>query len=1177
LNRAALRTAYAALLAIVIIAGLLGTAHADLRSDFRQPPDSARPWVFWFWNNGNITREGLTADLEAMKRVGIGGVLIMEVSVGAPDGPVPFMGDTWRELFKHMVSEADRLGIVVNMNNDAGWTGSAGPWIKPEQSMKKLVSSEVTVDGPARFDQVLPHPETAYELYREVGVLAFPAPSGDHRIKNIDLKASRVAGYLTPDAPADSVPAGQVIDGKRIVDLTAKMTADGRLTWDVPAGKWTIMRFGYTSSGNHNGPAPAHGDGLECDKLSKEGIQAQWDGMIGKLVADVGPLAGKTLAMTHVDSWEVGPQNWTDRMPEEFARRRGYDMRRYLPVFSGRAIDSGEVSERFLWDVRQTISELLIENYTGHLRTIANRHGMKLSLEAYGGPCDELAYSGSSDEPTCEFWIPNGYQPYPNSAKQMSSGAHIYGKSIVGAEAFTAMSDERWQQYPGKMKPAGDLAFCDGVNKFIFHRFAHQPWLNVSPGMSMGPYGVHYERTQTWWEQTSAWHTYLARCQYMLRQGKFVADVCYLQAESAPQSTVLHKGEGYDYDVCTPDIVLKSMNVANGRLVLKSGMSYAAMVLPEARTMTPALLSRIKSLIEAGATVIGAPPLRSPSLADYPECDREIWRLVREIWDNCDGKAVKQRKLGKGRIVRGMTPSEVLKGTGLAADFTAGSDIRFIHRRAGDTDIYFLANAAGQTETDCTFRVKGKQPEFWRADSGQTQPVVRYSQKSGLTTIPVRLEAGGSVFVVFRPGKGSVARRVTGVLANGKPIESAPGATAPKGGSEISIAFWAKPKTQIELPNESIEGTYGTGTKRNDVVFPQQGEIAFGPGHAAVGVSVGTNGVCVYEHSASYLPSVLVYPASITDWTHIAVVYSKNLPTLYVNGKSVHQGLRSPKILHCGISADDARYAGSFAGAFASIREFGRSISEAELTELMESTRKTTADDSGIAETPDDLPAIDLDRREIWAAGNYSIALSNAKTVKIDASSIPDPMAIRGPWSVSLPQASGETRITLDSPASLSGNSDPAVKYFSGTATYSTSFTLPASAISASNRLYLDLGRVEVSASVKLNGRDLGIAWKRPYRVEITGAAKSGENTLEVQVATTWINRMIGDEFLPEDSVRNNEGNITEWPKWLIEGKPSPTGRATFTTWRLWKKDDPLTPSGLIGPVKVLVSRVFDW
>src|ERR1017187_6576687 len=456
------------ILTLTTLCSLKLTAADALERGFTHPPDSARPWVYWFWLSGNITSNGITADLEAMKRVGIGGVLIMETDQGAPVGPADFMGPNWRDLFKHVASEARRLGLEVNLNNDAGWNGSGGPWIKPEQSMQKVVWAETNLAGPKRFDGTLAQPETVAGFYKDITVLAFPT-TGTNRIAGIRQKALFETGFV--DMPAgQTLPAEMLIDRRRVLDVTSKMDRDGRLQWDVPEGQWTVLRLGHTSTGVENAPAPKTGRGLECDKLSKEGIEASFAGMMAKVVGDTtikGGRANAGLVATHIDSWENGAQNWTAKMREEFQKQRGYDLFPFLPVITGRVVGSAEISERFLWDLRQTISDLVVENYAGHMRELAHAAGLRFTVEAYGCPCDSIPYGGGSDEPMGEFWSPSGAMETcpgtgPGGAGGRrgggedrgggggggaaggggAGGGHVYGKRIVGAESFTAADQE---------------------------------------------------------------------------------------------------------------------------------------------------------------------------------------------------------------------------------------------------------------------------------------------------------------------------------------------------------------------------------------------------------------------------------------------------------------------------------------------------------------------------------------------------------------------------------------------------------------------------------------------------------------------------------------------------------------------------------------------------------------
>jgi len=1066
---------------LLIILGLLcslawmAQANEDLAKNFATPPNEARPWVYWFWLNGNITKEGITADLEAMHRAGIGGVLIMEVDQGMPVGPVDFMGSQWRALFKHAVTEAQRLGLEVNMNDDAGWNGSGGPWITPAESMQKVVWSETSVEGAAHFDGTLPQPETSAGIYRDIAVLAMPTP-GPLRIESIHAKA----GYgidANLGAPAtNAVPREMVVERSRIVDLADKMDKDGKLVWDAPAGKWTVMRFGHTSTGAENSPAPATGRGLECDKLSKEGSEAAFNGMMAKLIADVGPLAGKSLVSTHVDSWENGSQNWTPRMREEFQKRHGYDLLPYLPVMSGRVVESLEVSERFLWDLRQTISDLIVENYAGHLRDLARAHGMRLSIEAYGGPTDSGPdagmYAGRADEPMCEFWIDGGAF---HTCKAMSSAAHTYGKPIVGAESFTAGDQERWREHPATIKALGDRAMCAGVTRFVFHRYAMQPWLNPKPGMMMGPWGLHYERTEPWWEHTRPWHEYLSRCHYLLRQGLFVADICYLRGGDP------NNRNGYDFDNCTAEVILTRMGVKDGRLVLPDGMSYRVLALQNTETMTPQLLRKIKELADAGATIVGQKPTRSPSLTGYPQCDAEVKTLGEELW-------------ARGKIVTGKSPEQVLAGMGVPPDFTSKHHLNYIHRAAGDTDIYFVANPQPRTvRTVAAFRASGKQPEFWWPESGRIERAAIYREKAGVVTVSLTLGPSESVFVVFRKSEGK-ADPVVAVTHDGHAV--LPEEAEAAGNVVVTKARYGvlNDPARTRDVREAVQ-RLADGGKLEFVVseMASDGDPAFG---------------VVKTLTVEYTACGKQLTASGTDTEMIVL-------TAY--------DMAEPR---AGI----------------------RHNAQGQLV------------------------------LEAWQPGRYEVKTASGLVRGCDVPPLPAPVDIAGPWPVEFQSGLGAPpTATFDNLISWPAHTNDGIRYFSGTATYRKIIELPKQPmVNGQWSMVLDLGKVGVMAEVTLNGRNLGLLWKPPYRVDVTDALKADGNTLEIKVTNLLINRMIGDELLPEDSDRNDNGTLKKWPQWVLDGKPSPAGRFTFAGWRLWRKGDALQDSGLLGPMTLRTAARMD-
>jgi hypothetical protein len=1304
----------------LLLGGALTLAAKPLEDGFKQPPDSARPWVFWFWLNGNTTSNGITADLEAMRRAGIGGVVVMEVDQGTPAGPVAFGSQSWRQLFRHVCTEAKRLGLQVSMNNDAGWCGSGGPWITPELSMQKVVWSETVVQGPGRYEGVLKHPETVSNYYRDIRVMAFPVgsaeensmqqagavvtvggsaaegaarPAGrfelphpqldspqflqvafpkpytarrlelltegfsrlrtghgqiqasgdgvsyktlrefdvaDSRLEvsfpevttrfyrvvflNADYKVKQIvvtgldlssrlrldnAGVKTLAVPKKETPnqarfaepaPGTAIPRDQIVDLSSRMAVDGRLSWDVPPGRWAVLRFGHASNGQDNHPAPASGRGLECDKLSKAGVEAMFNALVGRLAGENSGLTGKVFCGTHIDSWEVGPQNWTANFSAEFLRLRGYDPLPLLPVLTGRVVQSVEVSERFLWDFRRTVGDLLVENYAGHLQKLARARRLQLSIEAYDGvPCDDLTYAGRADVPMGEFW---SWVPYglAFSCTEMASAAHVYGKPIVAAEAFTAAEGEKWLGHPYAVKAYGDWAFCEGINRFVIHRYAFQPWSNPdhAPGLAMGPFGLHYERTQTWWEYSRPWHDYLARCQYLLQQGQFVADICYLAPEKSPQRwqppVPALERPGYNFDGCPPEVLLNRMSVKGGRLVLPDGMSYRVLVLPACDTMTPQLLSRIRDLVVDGATVIGSRPLKSPSLEGYPQCDAELCALADEMWGDADGVKVKEHRLGRGRVLCGVSPDDLLASMGVAYDFEAApmnsqQRLRYIHKRLGDAEVYFVASRLNRSEDAvCLFRVKDKHPELWHPDTGKVEPVAVYETVNGCTRLPLHLDPCGSVFVVFRPERRAAVDPVVSVTRDSQPVlqAAAPEASvrALESSSDLAGTFtlcgWVKPGTEIELPTESGSGSGGLLCRRNDALYPPPGQEVYPESNqAGVGVSAGRNGACVFEHGSGLFAPVLVQEAALSDWTHVAVVYSKGVPSLYLNGRWTHSGRKSGFNPHAGVGVQHWRNPAPFDGELGEFQKYDRVLTEAEILGLSRRTPQPEADNCRPELVLGPKSAI---QARVWQTGRYEARTRSGKTLSFEVADVPSPLSVEGSWELGFPAGWGAPeKVELPKLISWSRHEDAGVRYFSGTGTYLKTFDLGPEVLKPGQGLILDLGRVSVMAAVRLNGKDLGILWKPPFQVDITEAAKPGANRLEVRVVNLWINRLIGDEQLAEDSERDSKGTLLSWPEWL--GKPSPAGRFAFTTWRQWKKGAPLQESGLLGPVRVRFAR----
>jgi hypothetical protein len=1165
-----------------------------------------------------------------MKQIGLGGATIVNVDCGIPRGPVNFMSPEWREDFKFAVQEANRLGLELCVENCAGWSSSGGPWNTVTNAMQKVTTSEMRVTGPTNFNAVLPQPPTMLGFYRDIAVLAFPAPveesvrmkdfspvasaSGDERpgnkltdgdaktfirlpvpkrgapqfaqlefqnpfsartvkivggpgmpecngevqvsddgktfrtlkpfafgrrgsatrtvslgaepiaarfwrvqftalgaratatniplaeielaprlsIENIDAKDGLNGNFVLSSREADGEAAGAVQRGE-VIDLTSKLSADGKLNWHAPAGEWVILRLGYTPTGAINHPATKEGEGLECDKFSKAALDAHWDGFMQKVLDDIGPLAGKALNSSLIDSYEVGGQNWTKNFRAEFQKRRGYDPLKFLPAFTGRVVDNPAVSERFLWDMRRTIADLFAENYFGHFAELCRQHGLLNAVEPYTGPFESMQSGAPADVVMGEFWT--GSQGHP-SVKLAASIAHIYGKTIVGAESFTASPEPgRWQNDPYQLKTLGDLMYCQGLNRYIFHRYAMQPWTNTWPGMTMGQWGFHFERTETWWNQGKPWIDYISHCEFLLQQGRAVADAAYFTGQSAPVE--MREGNpalpaGYDYDAVNAD-VLRSATVKNGRITLTSGANYAVLILPPSDSdLTPQLLRRIRELVRAGATVVGPRPQHSPSLAGFPQCDEQVKQLADELWGQCDGISIQENAVGKGRIVLGKSLADVFAAQNLKPDFeftgaAASSRLTYAHRVAGKAEIYFVSNQRRQFDSvECTFRVSGKIPELWHPDTGVIESAPVWSAQDGRTKVRLNFEPAASVFVIFRHTADSVDHLVA--VSGGVVAESSAG---PK--LEIQHAVYT-----------ATDGASGMDVTAKLSELARDGQL----------VVVANNDALGRDPAVDHVKELRV------DYT--------------LDGKPGHAVVHENETLTLPATAT-----------------------------VGQSPQWETSVAGG-------SPVV-----KAWTNGRVELHTASGKILHADAANLPAPQEISGAWNLNFPPNWGAPpSITLEKLISWTDHSNDGVRYFSGTAAYEKEIEVPAERLAAGRELWLDLGAVKNFAEVSLNGQSFGVLWKPPFHVNVTAAAKPGVNKLVVKVTNLWPNRLIGDEQLPSD--REWDGKqLKAWPQWFLDGKPSPTGRLTFTTWHHWTKDSALLESGLLGPVKLETAEII--
>lgn len=773
---------------------------------FSNPPTEYRPQIFWDWMHDMVSREGITSDLESFRNFGLSGTLVM--IIGEADAmfnpvhemkyPVKPMSDGFFEAWKFAAEESARLGMTIVSQCGPGWCHSGGPWVKPEQAIQHLAFTEIKVrlDKSERVRLLLSYPDKNSTIRPQSGEYALPFPAGNDFTGDIAILAYRETDKL---------------DVKDVIDLSDQINQD-RVEKTLQEGTWMIRRYAMKNANALNRVAPAGGVGLECDKMDKDAVLAMYKGFVGRFVAQSPGLAGKTIRGMEADSWEQSNPEWSEKFRAEFVKRRGYDPVPWM-AFLKNDVPAlhPDLVNRFKNDVYITQNDLYADNFFTNLYTVLDAQGMQMMTEPYEAPFDPVKAGGRVHVPMGEFWARGDRM---HTVRWASSSANTYGRKTAAAEAFTGRwSDEPWTMDPFGLKRLGDLAFCNGLNMNILHGSAQQPWGNrVKPGMPMAWWGTMFLPGQTWFEAGRAWTDYLSRCQYVLSQGKNVADIiCFMPSlkwrEAIP--TGLHKL--YNYDVATEELLTGGMDWRDGYFVLPSGAQYKILVLPKTHgTMEPVIISKLLDLAEKGGTIVCQDrPSRSASLSDYPECDTEVQKLAHVLWGEMDGKNVFENQVGKGKIVwidslysekndpetdwayrkfpegafydapahtmywsemftaflrnNSMEPDvEVSEASGRAMMWGGinsslsgqriGEDaIAWIHRRIGKDEVYFISNqTADRINPLITFNVSDKKPELWIPETGKTYRAEEFREEGKKTSLRVDLSPFASLFVVFK-------------------------------------------------------------------------------------------------------------------------------------------------------------------------------------------------------------------------------------------------------------------------------------------------------------------------------------------------------------------------------------------------------------------------------------------
>lgn len=774
-------------------ASLAGTKEYEfLKSRFADPPQEYGTSCWWWWLNGNVNKEAITKDLEAMKAKKFQGAMIFDAggynqggNLDVPAGPV-FGGKEWRELFVFALSEAKRLGLEIGFNIQSGWN-LGGPIVTPEYSAKKLVYSEKRIQGGSSVSVELEQPEAELDYYKDIAVLAFPLGKiSSEGIDNLNLKlASRELGGSAPDCRfllknTTKTKDAYLADPDEVMDISEYVDESGNLKWDAPEGEWSILRFGYTCTGAKVSTSSNEWQGLVLDYLSSEAFDFYWNTVVDPILSDASEYEGTTLKFMETDSWECGGMNWSDNFRNEFMDYNGYDLIKYLPIAAGFVVGSVDDSNSFLADFRKTIAEMILNNHYSRFAERAHEHGMYILPESAGphaGPFDGIQNYGRSDIVMSEFWARSPHRPTPGSrffVKQAASAAHIYGKKIVGAESFTTIgphwNDELWEN----QKPSFDHEICAGLNRVYFHTFTCSPSEMGIPGQQYFA-GTHVNPEVTWWNRSEAFIDYLRRNQLLSQSGSFCADVLYYYGDHIPNifsnkfSDPAKVLPGYDYDVTDEEILL-SLKVKDGRVVVPSGLEYGILALPDSKILSLEALQKVCSLLKDGATVLGPKPEYLVSLKGGKKAKEIFSKTADSIWGaDCPDKG--EKKYGRGTVAWGVTANEYLSSHGVKPDFaidnfviepgpdtTKGNEdvikythgIDYIHYKLSDSDLYFIVNQRqAKVRFNAEFRVAGLKPELWNAIDGSVRYLDAYKMSSGVTSVPFVLEPYESAIVIF--------------------------------------------------------------------------------------------------------------------------------------------------------------------------------------------------------------------------------------------------------------------------------------------------------------------------------------------------------------------------------------------------------------------------------------------
>ena len=753
----------------------------SLRAAFSQPPQAARLRCYWWWLNGHTDKATITHDLEQMKAKGFGGALLVDAN-GADQGgngnvtPGPTFGSpAWRELYRHALREADRLGLELTLNITSGWN-LGGPDITPEQAAKLLTWSRTEVTGGSHISVKLAAPSIRNGFYRQIAVLAYPLGNSAEPLANKRSLAYRTAaaetGFSMPSSAWMLIPPEVPGDTKlaAIQNISSHVTPGGTLDWDAPAGSWEILRIGYTDSDARVSTSSGEWQGLALDPMSRDAFNKYWDHTVAPLLADARPF--RCLKTLTTDSWEIGGVNWTDTFAGEFKKRRGYDPLPWLPAVTGRIVESSAATTRFLADLRRTVADLIVDNHFNLFAERAAQTGLGVQAESggpHGVPIDALETFQRSAIPQSEFWSQNAHRSKDEErffTKEVASAANIYGQHFVAQEGETSVGPQWSESLATDLKPSFDMAITEGMNRLVWHEFTSSPASTGLPGQEYFA-GTHLNPKVTWWNAGDAFFQYLNRVQFMMQQGVPIDDVLYFYGDNIPAFVRLkaddpaHVLPGYDYDVTDEDALLHTLHAESGHLIGPSGVQWRMLVMPTDRHLSLAALEQIAAYVRNGGVLAGLPPLSATGLISHA-AEASFTALKQALWgDDCAPNT--HHTVGKGEVwctdqarsvlaAKNFLPDVEIEGRD-SIKLGAGSiaPLDYAHRRTSSADIYFFRNGSSEAvNVTALLRAAGKSVELWDPVTGHSYKAPDAQvQTDGRTRIGLSLPSFGSIFVVL--------------------------------------------------------------------------------------------------------------------------------------------------------------------------------------------------------------------------------------------------------------------------------------------------------------------------------------------------------------------------------------------------------------------------------------------